>query len=85
VGRKIDFEESTDFELLTSLLNVQEGTSGTKSPYPEWEILHELDRQQRRRDYEKSPARLAVRREKDKVRRYVTGHPELIEQFKEKV
>ena len=84
MGRKISFEETSDFELLASLLNVQEGTSGKTCVYPEWEILHELDRQQRRRDYEKSPARIAERRKRDQVRQYINEHPEVIERLKAK-
>ncbi len=78
-AKKVSFDDITLMEQLFAQLSEESG-DGSVCPFRDWEILHELDRQQRRREYDKSPARMEQRRKeiekREEVRKYLAEHPE---------
>ena len=78
---RVNFEETTDIDRLYKLLNAEESGSNF-GVYKEWEVLKEIERQQRRRDYDHSPERIAKRIEQEKQRvltqQYIDDHPEVV-------
>ena len=89
MAKKVKFNETQVLDKLFMQLSAEEATEGQSCPFRDWELLHELDGQQRRKDYAKSPERLARRREIHeetlKVRAYIAEHPEVEKALKDKV
>lgn len=83
---KVDFEEASDIDRLFKLLNAQESSNGA-CEFRSWEILREIERQQRRREYDRKPERIAKRIESRKqqvlIDKYITEHPEETKQLAE--
>ena len=79
--KRVRFDDVVMMERLFEQLSAEEATEGSACPFREWEILHELDRQQRRREYDKSPQRIELRRqhvaERTKVLEYLDRHPKV--------
>ena len=85
--RKVDFDEVEDIDKLFRLLAVGEASNGvSQCQFRDWELLREIDRQERRKEYDKSPERLALARERRRQSRliqdYVDAHPEVVEKVK---
>ncbi len=79
MARKVNFEEAPDTDRLYNLLSVDE-TEGSEHPYRDWEVLREIERQEARRQYDRSPERRAKRKEMERksklTRQYINDHPE---------
>lgn len=89
MAKRVKFDDVMQIEKLFKLLSVEDSSGGTACPFQEWEILRELDRQQHRREYDKSPERQEqkrkLREQYRQVRVYMKEHPEVVERLKGKV
>ncbi len=89
MAKKIRFDDVVMMERLFEQLSAEEVADASPCPFREWEILHELDRQQRRREYDHSPARVAQRHERAKKRTqifdYLEKHPKVKAKMEAKV
>jgi len=89
MAKKIRFDDIVMMERLFEQLSAEEAANASPCPYREWEILHELDRQQRRREYDHSPERIEQRRERAKKRTqifdYLEKHPKLKAKMEAKI
>jgi hypothetical protein len=90
MARKISFDDVAEVEHLFKLLSDEcNSVTGVVLPFKDWEILHELDRQARRKEYDHSPARQEQRRrrveERAKINAYLALHPDVEHELKEKV
>jgi hypothetical protein len=89
MAKKVKFNDIVMMERLFEQLSAEEAANGSACPFRDWEILHELDRQVRRREYDHSPARIEQRRkrssERSKIFDYLEKNPTLKEQMEAKV
>ncbi len=81
MARKVSFDDVELMERLFNQLSVEDAEGSSPCPFKEWELLHELDRQAHRREYDKSPERIKQRQEltakRAQVRKYIADHPEV--------
>ncbi len=88
MAKRVSFDETTLIEKLFEQLR-PDGTGENGCPFRDWEILHELDRQAKRKEYDKSPERIKRRRERDaereRVRKYIEEHPKEVAHLRSKV
>ncbi len=89
MAKKIKFNDIVMMERLFEQLSAEEAADASSCPYREWEILHELDKQARRREYDHSPVRIEQRRERLRKRsqifEYLDKHPKLKAKMEAKV
>lgn len=84
MAKGVDFNHE-----LYSLLSDDGVQSIDESQFPEWDILKEMERQGRRKQYEKTPERLAKRRsygeKRVRVQKWMEEHPEEVKKLEGKV
>jgi len=68
---EIDFEDVDDVDRLFRLLNAGESSGGV-CQFRDWEVLREIERQQRRREYDRERTKQLVL-----TRKYIDEHPEV--------
>lgn len=89
MSKKVRFDDARMMESLLMQLSAEDAEGGSSCPYKEWEILHELDRQVHRKQYDKSPERIRRRQElreqSARVRAYLVEHPEVEKEVLQKL
>ncbi len=90
MAKRVKFSDTEMMEKLMQQLSVEDSADGKAAyPFRDWEILHELDRQDHRREYDHSPERITQRKhrleESLRVRAYLAEHPEIEEKYRGKV
>ena len=90
MAKKVSFSDIAEIEHLFKLLGDEgDSVTGVVLPFKDWEILHELDRQARRKEYDHSPARQEQRRkrleDRAKINAYLAEHPDVEQKLKGKI
>ncbi len=90
MAKKIKFDDIVQMERLFTLLSDESASvCGQVLPFKDWELLHELDRQAHRHEYDHSPERREQRKkrleERARINDYLAKHPEVETKLKEKL